>query len=234
MESLAKTADYFIWGIDDSPYGPVPLPVLLDWINDERVLPETWVYTRNVGSWQKASDMPELANHFKVQTEALSKVLSPVNFRPGMLRRIKILADLKDAQLAHLADFLEFREFPQHTVVVRQGEAGDSMFLVMSGELRARTMVAGREAILSTFGIGDFFGEMALFDQGPRSADVVANTDSTTLRLSAVKFQQLTHQAPNLATPFLVAVSRTLSSRIRTDNKRLTNLTQQFSASHGG
>jgi CRP/FNR family transcriptional regulator, cyclic AMP receptor protein len=233
MESLAKSADYFIWGIDDSPYGPVPLPVLLDWINDERVLPETWIFTRVVGSWQKASDMPELMGHFKNQSEVLSKESSPVNFRPGMLRRIKILADLKDAQLAHLADFLEFREFPQHTMVVRQGEAGDAMFLVMDGELRARTMVTGREAILATFCIGDFFGEMALFDQGPRSADVVANKDSATLRLSATSFQRLTQQAPNLATPFLMAVSRTLSSRIRTDNKRLTVLTQQFSASNG-
>jgi hypothetical protein len=233
MESSPKTTDYFIWGIDDSPYGPVPLPVLLDWINDERVLPDTWVFTRDAGTWQKASDMPELTSYFKVQTEVLAKVLSPVNFKPGMLRRIKILADLKDAQLAHLADFLEFREFPQHAMVVRQGDVGDSMFLVMNGELRARTMVAGREAILATFSIGDFFGEMALFDQGPRSADVVANTDSATLRLSAVNFQRLTHQAPNLATPFLVAVSRTLSSRIRTDNKRLTNLTHQFSASSG-
>src|SRR5208283_59788 len=108
---------------------------------------------------------------------------------------------------------------------------GDAMFLIMSGELRARTMIGEQETILTTLGPGDFFGEMALFDQGPRSADVVANVDSTLLRLSAGAFQRLTREAPALAAPFLQATARTLSARIRADNKRLTRVTQQFAAS---
>jgi CRP-like cAMP-binding protein len=141
---------------------------------------------------------------------------------------------LKDAQLAHLAEYLEFQEVLQRTEVVSQGEPGDAMFLIMSGELRARTMIGGKEIILTTFGIGDFFGEMSLFDQGPRSADVIANVDSALLRISATAFARLTREAPNLATPFLQATSRTLSARIRADNKRLTRITQQFSASNDG
>ena len=43
IASIQETI-YFIWGIDDSPYGPVRLPVLIDWINDERVVPDTWVF----------------------------------------------------------------------------------------------------------------------------------------------------------------------------------------------
>ena len=92
-------------------------------------------------------------------------------------------------------------------------------------------MIGEKESILATFGPGDFFGEMALFDQGPRSADIVANVDSTLLRLSAGSFERLTRQAPNLAAPFLQATARTLSARIRADNKRLTRVTQQFAAS---
>ena len=38
--------DFIIWGIDDAPYGPVELPVLIDWVKDERVLKETWVFAR--------------------------------------------------------------------------------------------------------------------------------------------------------------------------------------------
>jgi CRP-like cAMP-binding protein len=82
-----------------------------------------------------------------------------------------------------------------------------------------------------TFSPGDIFGEMALFDQGPRSADVVANVDSALLKLTATAFQRLTREAPSLATPFLQATSRTLAARIRADNKRLTRVTEQFSAS---
>ena len=92
-------------------------------------------------------------------------------------------------------------------------------------------MLGGRETILTTFGIGDFFGELSLFDQGPRSADIVANTDSTLLRLTAGAFARLTREMPSLATPFLQATARTLSGRIRADNQRLTRVSQQYSAS---
>jgi CRP-like cAMP-binding protein len=231
MEPQASVNDYFIWGIDDSPYGPVPLPVLVDWISDERVLPETWIFTRSGGVWQKAADINELKDFFQTGTGLFSLTSTSARLKPGSLRRIKILADMKDAQLAHLADFLEFQKIMQHTVVVRQGEPGDAMFLIMGGELRARTMIGGRETILTTFGPGDIFGEMSLFDQGPRSADVVANVDSAVLRLTNAAFDRLTREMPSLATPFLQATSRTLSARIRADNKRLSHVTQQFSTS---
>jgi CRP-like cAMP-binding protein len=231
MESGSPLNDFFIWGIDDSPYGPVSLSVLLDWVKDERVLPDTWVFARNGGVWQKACEIAELRDIFQADTGTLSETSSSVRFKPGSLRRIKILAEMKDAQLAHLADFLEFQEWPQHAEVVRQGEPGDAMFLIMKGELRARTMMDGRETILTTFGVGDFFGEMSLFDQGPRSADVVANVDSTLLRLTTRAFERLTREMPSLATPFLQATARTLSARIRADNKRLSRVSQQFTAS---
>jgi hypothetical protein len=233
MESGESPNRYFIWGIDESPYGPVPLDVLAAWIGDDRVAAATWVFARNENRWLKAGEMPELKNYFGVEVN-LQPVTSPrKGFSPGSLRRIKILAELNDAQLAHLAEFLELKEIKQHSVIVTQGDPGDAMYLVMGGEVRVRTMVGGRETILTTLTIGDFFGEMALFDQGPRSADVVANTDATVLKLSASAFQRLTREAPSLSTPFLQATSRTLSSRIRADNKRLTRITQQFTASGG-
>jgi CRP-like cAMP-binding protein len=105
------------------------------------------------------------------------------------------------------------------------------MYLIVEGELRARVMVGDRETILATFGPGDFFGDMALFDHGPRSADVIANSDSSLLRISSISFARLAKEAPALATPFLQATSRTLASRIRADNKRLGQMSQQFSAS---
>ena len=132
-----------------------------------------------------------------------------------------------------MAEFLELKEVKQHAVLFNQGDAGDALYLVLGGELRARTLATGRETILITLTTGDFFGEMSIFDQGPRSADVVANVDSTLLRLAAADFQRLTREAPSLATPFLQATSRTLAARIRADNKRLTRITQQFSAGSG-
>ncbi len=230
MEPAVAANIYFIWGIDDAPYGPVELPVLLDWIKDERVLPDTWIFARSAGNWQRASEILELKNMFGLGVEA--DFNTPFRkISPGSLRRIKILADLKDAQLAHLAEFLEVQEAPQWAVIFSQGDTSESMFLVMSGELRARLISGGKETILATFGPGEFFGDLALFDHGPRSADVVANVNSTLLKISATSFDRLTREAPALATPFLQATARTMAARIRADNKRLSRVTQQYTAS---
>jgi CRP-like cAMP-binding protein len=219
--------DYFIWGVDDSPYGPVELPTLVNWIKDERVLANTWVFTRRDSNWQRAEEITELKMFFgqKIARSGTSPVITP-----NSLRRIKILADLNDAQLSHLSDFLELQAVTQWSTVVRQGDPGDAMFLVLAGELRACVKTGEHETILASFAAGDFFGDIALFDHGPRSADVIANVDSTLLRLSAVSFERLAKEAPSLATPFLQATSRTLASRIRANNKRLGMMTQQFSA----
>jgi CRP/FNR family cyclic AMP-dependent transcriptional regulator len=120
---------------------------------------------------------------------------------------------------------------PQWMAVVKQGDAGNGMYFILQGELRARVMVGDKETLLATFGPGDFFGDMSLFDQGPRSADVIANADSIVLKMSNVAFDRLTREAPALATPFLQATARTLAARIRADNKRLDRVNQQFSAS---
>lgn len=223
---LENVNDFFIWGVDDSPYGPVELPTLVNWIKDERVLADTWVFTRRDSKWQRAADITELKMFFgqKIARSGTSPIITP-----GSLRRVKILADLNDAQLSHLSDFLELQSVTQWSTVVRQGDPGDAMFLVLAGELRARISTGEQETILASFGPGDFFGDMALFDHGPRSADVVANVDSTLLRLSSVSFERLAKEAPSLATPFLQATSRTLASRIRADNKRLGLMSEQFS-----
>ncbi|HYV30079.1 MAG TPA: cyclic nucleotide-binding domain-containing protein, partial [Candidatus Binatia bacterium] len=108
----------------------------------------------------------------------------------------------------------------QWTEIVGQGQHGDAMYLVLEGELRVRLMIGGKETILVTLSAGEFFGEISLFDHGPRSADVVANTDSLLLKIPASKFEKLLTQAPDLAAPFLFAMAKTLTARIRADNKR--------------
>ncbi|HTB83520.1 MAG TPA: cyclic nucleotide-binding domain-containing protein [Candidatus Sulfotelmatobacter sp.] len=230
MENAANI--YFVWGADDAPYGPVELSTLVDWIRDERVLPDTWIFARSAGHWQRAVHLVELLSYFNTQLVAPDLIRPVTNgLRPGMLRRIKILADLSDAQLAHLMDFMEAQMVTERTVIFKQGDSSDAMYLVMAGELRARVMNGERETILATFGPGDFFGDMALFDHGPRSADVVVNVDSQLLRISSGSFNRLTKEAPALATPFLQETARTLAARIRNDNKKLTRVAQQYSAS---
>ena len=231
VQSQQTTNDFFIWGIDDSPYGPVELPTVVNWVKEERVQSDTWIFVRRAGTWQRASDIAELKMFFgRKGTSGPGSVSVLGTITPGSLRRIKILADLSDTQLAHLADFLSLQQVPQWADVVKQGDPGDAMYLILEGEMRARVMVNGKETTLATFGPGEFFGDIALFDRGPRSADVIANMDSVLLRMAATDFDRLTREAPALATPFLQATARTLAARIRADNKRLGIMSQQFRA----
>jgi len=231
MELQEDANEFFIWGIDDSPYGPVDLAVLIDWIKDERVLADTWVFARPAGTWRRAAEISELQACFVPASRPVSVAASGPAIKPGTLRRIKILSQLNDAQLDRLAEFMEVHKVPQWFAVVKQGDAGNGMFFILQGELRARVMVGDKETILATFGPGDFFGDLSLFDRGPRSADVIANADSIVLKMSDAAFDRLTREAPALASPFLQATARSLAGRIRADNKRLDLVTQQFRAS---
>ena len=231
METPNTEGRYFIWGIDQAAYGPVDLPTLIEWIKDERVLAETWVYSTPEELWQPAKKVLAIQSQFAAVPVAGAEPVPGGKIKPGSLRRIKILADLGDMQLAHLVQFVEPLNVLQFKKVFAQGDPGDAMYMVLGGELRARLVADEKETILATFTAGEFFGDMALFDHGTRSADVVANVDSALLKLTSASFERLVKEAPALATPFLQSAARTLAARIRVDNKRLARITEQFSAS---
>ncbi|HOX56023.1 MAG TPA: cyclic nucleotide-binding domain-containing protein [Verrucomicrobiota bacterium] len=224
MAAVSTDTGFIVWGIDQTAYGPVELPTLVSWVKDERVTADTWIYAAQNASWQKAADVPELQMFFRSKRGArpadTDAVTSLRGIDPRALRRIKILAGMTDDQLERFAQFVEVEKVPQWSVIVKQGDPGDVMYFILDGELRVRLSVMGSESILATLSAGEFFGDVSLFDHGPRSADVVANCDSTVVKISAAAFDELAKAAPDIATPFLRAVGRTLSARIRTDNKR--------------
>ncbi len=213
---------FYIWGTDNAAYGPVELPALVGWIKDERVLAETWVYAERNAAWQRAGELSELRMFFGQKPANDNGVSSPA-VRPGALRRVKILAGLTDEQLSRFARFMQIMQAPQWSTLVTQGEHGDAMYLILEGELRVRLLIGGRESILATLGPGDFFGEISLFDHGPRSADIVANQDSFLLKVTAASLQTLANEAPDVATAFYFGVGKTLAMRIRADNKRFSD-----------
>lgn len=214
---------FIVWGSDHVPYGPVELPTLVSWVKDERVTPETWIFRPLESWWKQASEVPELQMFFRKasRSDATSQGgKAPGGIEAGTLRRIKILAAMTDAQLERFASFVKVEKVPQWTVIVHQGDPGDSMYFILVGELRVRINVTDRETILATLSPGDFFGDISLLDKGPRSADVVANQDSEVVRISAEDLDMLANDAPDLAAAFLKGLGRTLTARIRADNKR--------------
>jgi len=108
MERKEVPNDYFIWGIDDFPYGPVELSVLMGWISDGRVQADTWVFAHRDGSWQRAGDVLELQAFFNQEMSEASGMPSAFDtplgrgITSGSLRHIRILSRMNDAQLDHL------------------------------------------------------------------------------------------------------------------------------------
>lgn len=221
MEDNDQTDGFIIWGADQNGYGPVELPALIDWIQDDRVTADTWIFSQKDNRWLPAGKVPELQIIFGKRRRAGATFETPAGqLNTGALRRVKILAALSEEQLAKFGEFMEVLPVRQWAEVVRIGDPGDAMYLILEGELRVRMMLGGKERILATLGSGEFFGEIALFDHEPRSADVVANLDSKLLKVSVEAFENLINQAPELAAPILHAIGKTLAARIRADNKR--------------
>ncbi|MBL9170372.1 MAG: cyclic nucleotide-binding domain-containing protein [Verrucomicrobiales bacterium] len=227
MDASATDVGYRIWGADRAVYGPVELPILVSWIREERVLPETWVFSEAQNQWLKAAQCSELQMMFRRRGGAsaspgddLSVPNSLAGIKPASLRRIKLLAGLSDELLEKLIPFLELSEISQAVEITRQGQPGDAMYFILTGEVRVRLLIAGKESVLATLEAGEFFGEMALFDDGPRSADVIANRDTSVVKLTGDSLNQICAQVPELATPLLFALGKSLAARIRADNKR--------------
>lgn len=220
MSTKPTPQGFFVWQADQTIQGPLELPALVDWITGGRVVAGTWVYACRNRSWQQAKDIPELLMFFgKRRTREIGE--TSVEMDASVLRRVRVLAPLTDEQLVRFAQFMEILQAPQWATVVRQGEHGNAMFLILEGELRARLLVGDRESTLATFGPGDFFGEISLLDEGLRSADVVANEESTLLKVTITACHALAREAPDIAAAFLLGVGKTLAARIRADNKRL-------------
>jgi hypothetical protein len=219
MAASESNNDFIVWGFDQTAYGPVELPTLVNWVRDERVTEESWVFARKNSVWRLAPEVSELQLFFHKKAAAAAAG-SAQGLDTRSLRRIKILATFSEEQLQRFVKFVEIQEVPQFTQVVKQGDPGDAMYLVLQGEVRVRLMVDGKETILATLAAGEFFGDIALFDEGPRSADVIANVNSVLGRISVVAFERLAKEAPDLAAPLLRAIGRTLTARIRADNKR--------------
>ena len=224
MASLSANSDFTIWGADRTAYGPVELPTLVSWVRSERVNADTWIFEARHRAWRKAAEVPELQVFFRPKTPAgaVAEIGASMvdNLDIKTLRRVNILRDFSDEQIIRFARFMEIEQVPASRVVVKQGECDDSMYLILEGEFRVRTNVADKETVLAKLDAGQFFGDISLFDHGPRSADVVANTPGTLLKVTSGAVRKTAAEAPDLAMPFLMAVGKTLAARIRFDNKR--------------
>ncbi len=144
---------------------------------------------------------------------------APVKFPSGelaqRLKKVSILGSLSGAQLKNLAEWTEVYAFEPGETVVRQGEAGSALHLILEGSAEVRR--GSRR--LARLKAGQFFGEMSLFDDEPRSADVVALEASKMAVLQKWEFWGFAASQPNVILNILAEMSR----RLRAANAALAD-----------
>src|SRR6266851_3641410 len=138
-----------------------------------------------------------------------------------LLRTVPIFAELSDPDIASLSRLATRRRYPKDTVVFFENEAGDFFFTIVQGRIKVTILGDdGREIILSILGPGDFFGEMALLDNEPRSATAIAVEESELLSLHRTDVQSVLSDNRAITT----ALIRVLTARLRHANHQISTL----------
>jgi CRP/FNR family transcriptional regulator, cyclic AMP receptor protein len=141
------------------------------------------------------------------------------------LSKVEIFAGLTPDALELIAKVAMQESHESGTLVFRQGAPGDKLFIILQGSVRISRDVPGMgEEALAILKHGDVFGEMALLDEAPRSADAKVHEACKLLSISRIAFEDLLFLHKDLAYEVLWNVIRTLIRRLRETNDKLTFL----------
>ncbi|MCU1245476.1 MAG: bacterial regulatory s, crp family protein [Acidobacteria bacterium] len=138
-----------------------------------------------------------------------------------LFRKFALFAELDERELASVAAVAKSRRYAKDEVIFHADESGDIFCLIREGKVKV-TMISpeGKEIILSMLGPGDFFGEMALLDDEPRSATVVATEPLDLVTIWRTDFLQILQENFSITRKVLAELSR----RLRDASNRIESL----------
>ncbi len=137
----------------------------------------------------------------------------------ALLGRVPVFEELADDDLRRVAEVTVPRRFGAGEVVFREGDDSDTCYVVSSGHARAvREHPDGRQITLATFGPGDIFGELAMFDDERRSATIEATDSLEVLGILGGDMRRLLRRHPDMSVKLVIALGR----RLREANERLS------------
>jgi CRP-like cAMP-binding protein len=134
--------------------------------------------------------------------------------REDFLSRVPLFANCTPAEIAAIAAVAQEHSFESGQIIVTQGTPGQAFYLILTGKVE----IVRDSNSLGAFGPGDFFGEMSLLDQAPRSATIRALEPTTCLMLSSWDFKAVLEGHPSIAVKLLEVLSR----RLRVADERLS------------
>ena len=138
-----------------------------------------------------------------------------------IVRKTPLFSGLDEAAAASLRASMNLIKLKKGQVLFREGDDGDHLYIVSSGKVKLGTKASdGRENLLMILGPGDMFGELSLFDSGPRTASAIAVTDSKILALGQEKVIPWVREHPQVSLQLLAR----LASRLRRTNEVVGDL----------
>jgi CRP/FNR family cyclic AMP-dependent transcriptional regulator len=147
--------------------------------------------------------------------------MTNLTVNPTVLKTVPLFSLLSDHQLAALFPAIQHRTYPRHSFMLRAGERADALYIILAG--RAKVVIDdgdGREVTLTFIGPNEFFGEMALIDDKPRSASVEAVETCEILYISKAAFMSCLKDNFEVA----MLVLRGVIGRLREADRKIASL----------
>lgn len=139
----------------------------------------------------------------------------------AFLRRVPLLQSLSEIELDQLAAGSVRKNFPKGRTIVSEGEPSQSLYILLSGRAKVqRSDSEGKEVILAVLGSGEFFGEMSLIDDAPRSASIITLESCDFMALNKDSFKSMLMQSPEVC----MQIMRGLVKRLREADKKIETL----------
>lgn len=131
-----------------------------------------------------------------------------------LLQAVSVFSSLDKKSLNRIANTATKRAYDTGSVITKEGDKAVTFYLILSGGVDVKR---GKK-VLAKLGVGQFFGEMALFDNQPRSADVIAREDTSCLLLTSWDLAGITGENPKIAMSIIAELAR----RLRETNNALS------------
>ncbi len=149
----------------------------------------------------------------------------------GLLKKIHLFDNLSEPELEKILKICVKHTYAKGSVIFKEGEPGDRCYIITNGAIRISKLIPniGEEA-LAVLKPGDYFGEMALIDNFPRSAHAIANDDVDVFAINKSDLDKILIDDRDLAYKILWTFTKTLSKRLRETNEKMAS----FLAMSGG
>ena len=141
------------------------------------------------------------------------------------LSQVYLFRELTPHEMERLLSISKEKKAKKNELIFKEGAIGDAFYLIVTGSVRISTMVPGvGEEALTILKEGEYFGEMALIDDAPRSASAIANDDTILLRIGKKDFRKLLEKQTDIAYKLLWVFTKTLSARLRKTDEQLKSI----------